>query len=74
MEGIHIPGVKGIQDKVDTPAFVMGNPRMAEVLGSLVPELEAGNQDMLDTEDRQGEIKAPLPDLSAMRLKHAHDE
>jgi len=66
--------VEGTQDKADTPAFVVGNPRMTEALGSLVPELEVGNQDMLDTEGRQGEIKAPLPGLSAMRLKHARDE
>ena len=74
MEGIHIPGTKGTQDKADTPAFVGGNPYMAEVLGSLVPELEVGTQDMLDTGGRQDEIKAPLPGLSAMRLKHARGE
>jgi len=73
VEGIHIPGTKGIQDKADTPSFVVGNPRMAEALGSLVPELEAGNREMLDKEGRQDEIKAPLPDLSVTRLKHARD-
>ncbi len=52
---------------------MVGNPRMAEALGSLVPELEAGNREMLDKEGRQDEIKAPLPDLSVTRLKHARD-
>ncbi len=72
-EEIHTPGTKDTQDRVDSQAFVEGNPQVAAAVDMAhTPALVVDTQDMGDKAGLQGEIEAPLLYLKLTNLTRAH--